>query len=77
LVLFAERVESVKKAFWKCIRKSHQRPAVQHTKFVLLDTEKNRGPYYPTPLVLHGEQNSIFTLLKCPLINALMEINKN
>ena len=52
----------VKKAFWKCIRKSHQRPAVQHNKFVLLDTEKNRGPYYPIPLVFHGEQNSIFTL---------------
>ena len=51
----SEGVESARKAFWMCICESHHRPAVQHRRFVLLDIEKNRGPYYPIPVVFRAD----------------------
>lgn len=51
----SEGVESVRKTFWMCICESHHRPAVQHLRFVLLGTGKNRFPYYPIPVAFRAD----------------------
>ena len=52
----SERVESVmSKAFWVRICESHHRPAVQHLRFVLLGTGKNRFPYYPITVAFRAD----------------------